>query len=408
MSVEQCDVIDFVARSPKGNEVLLAMVEVRDPNVTPEALQQLNAKFLTYTQYILSGALAKQRPDLGSSALSIQLHHFAPMTETTAEVLRQWAGRLVGVNVSVCSRRLYWNPIRNFLGGLARRFLGQDRGLVRWPAAPAGVAAPLLAPAQFAEEFTAAFREVMPNAEVERVGDLELRIGLPDGTKNHGSLHNAYNNYLLSPERKDEVIRKMAISLRDTPAMMNEAIDKSCIVPILKDRAWVEEVKRSSSSLVGASEKEASNVHEIYNEELVIVYAQDTPTNIRYLTAEDFAALNLDMKGLRTLAIANLRKLVAEPDIQPEDGLYRIRAGGDYDACILVLEDFWTQANLPVDGELIAAVPARDSIFVTGSNDSERVGRLKQIAQRVASQASYRLTPKLFVRRDGGFVVYEG
>jgi hypothetical protein len=45
---------------------------------------------------------------------------------------------------------------------------------------------------------------------------------------------------------------------------------------------------------------------------------------------------------------------------------------------------------------------------MTGSNDTEAVRGLKHTTQAVVSQASYRLTTKLFVRRNGKFVVYEG
>jgi uncharacterized protein YtpQ (UPF0354 family) len=104
------------------------------------------------------------------------------------------------------------------------------------------------------------------------------------------------------------------------------------------------------------------------------------------------------------LACENLKRLVPDPDIQMQDGIYRIRAGGDYDACLLLLDDFWAEAKLDVKGELVAAVPARDFLLVADSADTEAVARLRAMAKSIASRAPYRLTPKLFVRRDGRFV----
>jgi len=52
MSVEQPDVIDFVARDPKTDDTLLVMVEVRDWNSSPIAIQQLETKLALYSEFI--------------------------------------------------------------------------------------------------------------------------------------------------------------------------------------------------------------------------------------------------------------------------------------------------------------------------------------------------------------------
>jgi hypothetical protein len=44
MSVEQVDIIDFIAHDPKTNSVRLIMVESRDWGRFQEAVQQLDAK----------------------------------------------------------------------------------------------------------------------------------------------------------------------------------------------------------------------------------------------------------------------------------------------------------------------------------------------------------------------------
>jgi uncharacterized protein YtpQ (UPF0354 family) len=149
------------------------------------------------------------------------------------------------------------------------------------------------------------------------------------------------------------------------------------------------------------------SVYEQCNEELLVFYAEDTPTNIRYLTPSTLAALNLELKDLRKLACDNLQRLVPVPDIQQQGGIYRIRASGDYDASFLLVDDFWEHATIEVAGEIVAAVPARDFLAVTGSQNTEAVRRLKAMAKEIASRAPYRLTPKLFVRRQGSFVPYE-
>jgi uncharacterized protein YtpQ (UPF0354 family) len=402
MSVDNAEVIDFVARSPKTNEVLLVMVEARDWKTTPDALAQLHTKFSNYAQYVMSGALVHQYPDMAKIPITIRLDHLCPMIDPVAGVLRQWAGRLSGIPIGVCSHRMYWSRLVNLIRKL--RPGSQERDIIRWSPEPGSIVA-LLTRAQFTEELVLALRRIMPRGEVQILDELQVKVKAPGGAESEGCLDNAYTHYMATPEQKEAIIQKYAASFHETTEGLNAPIDQSSIVPILKDGAWVTEIDRNMKQR--SKEKMLTAIHEPYNEELTIVYAQDTPRNVQYLTSDNLAALKLDLKQLGLLACANLKRLLPEPDIRADNGLYRIMAGGNYDACLLLLDDFWDIAKIEVDGELIAAVPARDFLMVTGSGDASQVARLKQTAQSVASKAPYRLSPNLFVRRHGHFVPYE-
>lgn len=404
MSVENPNVIDFVVRSPKTKELLLVMVEVRDLSGTPQAIDQLHAKFRVYAEYIMSGALAGQYPDLAEVPVTIRLDHFVRLNDEVVQVLRGWAGRLSGLKIGVCSHRLYWNPVKSLFHGLAGRFGKPDYGIVRWTAEP-GSTPVLVSRSRFTEEFAATLRQSVPQLEIMVTGDLELQIQGPSGGDNQCYLFNAYSRYLLDPEKKEEIFSKFCASFREQSSNSAEIVDRARLVPILKDKAWIAEMDQSIKE---RKAKGITSVYEPYNDELVVVYAQDTPTNVRYLTSEDVGKLRIEMSELRSLAWANLAKIAAEPDVRLEHGIYRITAGGDYDACILLLDDFWNHAKLPVNGELVATVPARDFLAVTGSEDRESIAKLRSAARSVAAQAPYRLTPQLFIRRAGKFVVYEG
>jgi len=251
----------------------------------------------------MSGAIARQYPDMADMPVAIRLDHFAQLNEAATEVLRQWAGRLSGIKVGVCSHRLYWNPVLNFFHGLARRFLGPEHGIVHWKPEP-NLATPLLTPTQFTEEFATALRQGIPGARVQIQGNLQLKITTSDGRESDGFLGNAYNQYLFAPEDKEEVFGKYRAGFLETAKGESAAVDKSRIVPILKDKGWVKEVNNSLKTR--GKEKALASIHEPYNDELSIVYAQDTAANIEYLTSEKFASLDLDRGELRKLACANL------------------------------------------------------------------------------------------------------
>jgi uncharacterized protein YtpQ (UPF0354 family) len=238
------------------------------------------------------------------------------------------------------------------------------------------------------------------------VQDLEIKVVAADGHESHGFLDNAFNSYRLRPENRADIIQTYAAGFFETANPQDEAIDRERIVPILKPKGWIDEINKSMKTKRDYKGFEA--VHEPYNDELMVVYAEDTPANMRYLTPSNLASLKLEPNGLLKMACDNLQKLLPEPSLQLEDGAYRIRAGGDYDASLLLVDAFWETANLQVAGEVVAAVPARDFLVVTGSKNEAGMRRIKQAARVVASKASYRLTEKLFVRRDGRFVSFEG
>jgi uncharacterized protein YtpQ (UPF0354 family) len=398
MSVEELDRIDVIVTDPTG-EVALVMVEVRDWSKTPEAIGQLDEKFAAYAQFVLAGNLAQQYPNLAKRPLGIRLSHFCPLTDSCEGVLRDWAGKLSDMPIAVSSQRMYWPS-------LYRRLLrrSQEGDIIQW-VSEGGTTPPLLTPDKFTKEFVSALRERMPKVKVEILGQLEIELLRPDGKTSNGQLDNAYRFYLLTPQEKAAVFQKYTAGIGDAVEANTELIDRNRIVPILKDKAWLEDVNRTLKAR--GHEKGLASVYEPYNAELMIVYAQDTPSNVQHLTPENLATLKMELKELRPLACANLSRILPEPDFQPQNGLYRIMANGDYDACLLLLDDFWNSAKIEIDGELIAAVPARDFLVVTGSRDPSAVAQLKSVAETVAAKAPYRLTTKLFVRRQGQFVPYE-
>ncbi|MDP4268335.1 MAG: hypothetical protein Q8880_13005 [Bacteroidota bacterium] len=66
------------------------------------------------------------------------------------------------------------------------------------------------------------------------------------------------------------------------------------------------------------SPKEPLIVYERYNDQLVIVYGEDTEKSISYFTQDDFSKLNISKDTLLDFSINNLRRIL--PDIQKIGG----------------------------------------------------------------------------------------
>jgi hypothetical protein len=80
-----------------------------------------------------------------------------------------------------------------------------------------------------------------------------------------------------------------------------------------------------------------------------------------------------------------------------------LTAGGNYEASLLLLDSIWSGLEKEVIGEVVVSVPTRDLLVVTGSGDSAGLERIKRLAKDASGRLSYRLTPKLFVYRNGKF-----
>jgi uncharacterized protein YtpQ (UPF0354 family) len=270
--------------------------------------------------------------------------------------------------------------------------------------ATVAAAADTLSPREFTEQYAAAAREKLPEWTVEIKRDLEVHAKAPNKTDLTAYLDNAYNAYQANPADKDQIIKTYLASLTEADRA-DAPIDRTRIVPVIKDRPWLKESIKSARSR--DAKVEFNYVFDNLNEELVILYAEDTPQTIRYLTAKHLEELGIKQSELRALSVVNLRNLLPQIQIGDLAPLLRLTADGNYDASLLLFDWIWTGGQIKVDGEIVVAVPARDILLITGSKNKAGISKLRAAAKDVAEAANYRLTDKLFVYRGGKFVRFK-
>lgn len=185
----------------------------------------------------------------------------------------------------------------------------------------------ILSPTQFTTEFAEALRKSSPGLKVEIVKDMELKVTTTDGRESTSFLDNAYDTYKQDPKSKNDVVRRFVAASLETIANMqtSEELDRTRIVPVIKDRPWLEETRKVLMSR-GAKEV-PENVYEELNSDLIIVYAEDSPKNIRYFAPGDLEKAHIDRKELRGLAIENLKRLLPKIERLGTNGLYMLSAG---------------------------------------------------------------------------------
>jgi hypothetical protein len=106
------------------------------------------------------------------------------------------------------------------------------------------VCAELLTPGAFTDEFVRARAAPMPSSTVTSKRELELTINDPSGVERTIVLHNAYREYSLDPERLRSIIGTFATTLSQ-PRTGETKLDRSRIVPVVKDREWLDELHHS-------------------------------------------------------------------------------------------------------------------------------------------------------------------
>jgi len=78
------------------------------------------------------------------------------------------------------------------------------------------------------------------------------------------------------------------------------------------------------------------------------------------------------------------------------DGVYMFTAGGNYEASIILLDSLWTKENLPVKGDFVIAIPSRDVLMITGSNDKAGINEAKRTRQKDLRPGNYPISPYLY------------
>jgi len=260
-----------------------------------------------------------------------------------------------------------------------------------------------LAPKVFTEAFAKRLQAARQGSTVTVKGDLEIQIKDADGRTLEMSLANFYQGYRGDPDQLEELTRKYLAGVPPpggASTKKGEPLDRTRIVPVIKDRPWLDEV----NGRVRASGKDAPELAvDDFNNELVIVYALDDSNRVRFLTKSELAGI--ERGELRTLALGNLLRIMPKIQMATNGRFGMMIAGGDYEASLLLFDSIWTDGTVKVKGDIVVAIPTRGMLLVTGSQDPNGLRAMREIVAKNAD-GPYRLTTSLFVYRKGRFVKF--
>lgn len=245
------------------------------------------------------------------------------------------------------------------------------------------------------KEFTQRYKDSLmqrePDANYEIQEDLKIKVseGKHDMTI---YLDNAYRAYKLQPDSLASIFSDY-LNSSISSLTKTELISKNSIVPVIKPLKYIEHVKSLDH---GNTSLDSLIYYEPYNDELIIVYAEDTELNIRYLQKHIIDSLNIGLDTLRDFAFNNLRKILPDVEIINSGGKFGILAGGVYEASLILSKTMWNKENFSVDGDIVIAMLTRDMVYVTSSKNKQEINKLKSLALKDFENENYQVSPFLF------------
>ena len=234
----------------------------------------------------------------------------------------------------------------------------------------------------YTEAMAAALATEMPDRTVSVTGELELSVKQVDGVHTV-PLANLYGEYRREPALFGEIVGVYVAALTEPPkpSAAPDKPDPARIVPVVKDRQWV------GDNVRGLKERgvDADFVYDDLNDELVVVYAEDTENRVRYLMSNE--PLPVPREQLREFALANLDRLLPKIEMNLiEDGFAWFSAGGDYEASLILFDGLWNGGKIAMDGDIVVAIPAKDMLLVTGSRNERGLAVMRQLASEYARE----------------------
>jgi uncharacterized protein YtpQ (UPF0354 family) len=263
----------------------------------------------------------------------------------------------------------------------------------------------------FTDTFVQQARAALTGMEIKVVGPLQLQTKDKDGTEGTLFLTNAYTQYTASPEDLQVIIGNHIAALK----ISNQAIDpksKDSIFAVIKPADYVTTVAAQGAK--SGVDREISFVVENLNEDLRVLYVLDTESSMQILTKEGVKKTGVAESALRSIAVKNLGKYFSVKHVQIErlekagkGTIYLVSLDQNYEASILLLDDYWNKKTFDVAGDIVAFVPARNVVIVTGSEDKEGLRIASDVAQSGYAELGYSISPHGYRRSESGWTRFE-
>jgi uncharacterized protein YtpQ (UPF0354 family) len=231
-----------------------------------------------------------------------------------------------------------------------------------------------------------------PDVKAEFVSETDIKLTDARGSSSSFYLNNLWVECAQSPEETAEIAdRYIRACLIDTNTQEQEAIEAGRVVALVKDSEYCKYIPEADRAAVTRH----------LTGDLWILLALDLPDSTVSLTAEKVEQIRLNSEDLYRAGIDNIAEMLTDMSFESFGECFTISCANlHYGASVLLLDYVWPQAEELVDGDVVAAVPARDTVLFTGSNNAQGVKELRDQANHIVSNGHHVISETL-LRRVG-------
>lgn len=204
------------------------------------------------------------------------------------------------------------------------------------------------------------------------------------------SFDKEYEKYIENPDSFEEIYANIKSDIK--AQMESTKVDAEKIFPRIENFQFIKERIEGNPVMNNV-------VYLRINQELVSFFVEEREGKFYSLQKGDLINLGFSMEDLYQKATTNLANL---PEILSHNtnGLFRISAGGVYESSLLLLDVLLRQQYYSVPGEIVVALPTRDTFFVTGSEDLENLSLLRSHIKDIKDGGYPIISDKLFLLND--------
>lgn len=142
--------------------------------------------------------------------------------------------------------------------------------------------------------------------------------------------------------------------------------------------------------------------------DLLVLYAFDLDSHFQLVANHDLSRLGVSADELHARSLANLRALNLDIRAHQGDRCIMLTAGGNFEATLLLLPEVWESVQSMVTGNMVASVPARDLLFLTGDAVPENLADLRSVTSKALENVDKPLSRQFLQWANGVWSEYAG
>lgn len=220
---------------------------------------------------------------------------------------------------------------------------------------------------------------------------------------------NHYLQYRQFPEHLAQIEQTIIASLSDFA--QERTTDSGQILPIIRSRAWLEELRANIEANQGGSMEESLMLRPLVGD-CLLLYALDYEHGMQILLKSHAQSLGLAVQDLPALALDNLRTYAAAREIgygrAETAAVFQMTLDETYDSSLLLLfGDMMAGIGHKPQAEYAVAVPSRDCLLFCSAQDGEAVAALRHFVRSRFEEAAYPLSPEIYRYRQGTLSIWQ-